>query len=948
MKSVKRKAKNGIRNTNYGLRTAVTVAIFAIVAIILPQVQSWAALPSLRAGAVSLNGTWECALGTGAEQAWTPQGQAGLTWNSTTVPSNNLDTTGANINNIQFAWARKDFTLTAQQAQRLAILYWELINFGASVYINGQFVGHNEPIGPFQVIIPPGTLQAGTNQIVMKVAGYAGLAKAASGKPLIPTGQLIAWGGLKEPAIREDVWIDFADTAYMKWILAIPDLANSQVTIRVTPDALNTVNNLSLDVTVRTWPGNQIFSQASGPVADLVPDPDPLGGTHSYLDVPMSGFQAWTHHTPNNLYTAEVQLKQGAQVLDSATIRFGMREIKTENGDYKMNGNTLWLRGTNTSNPNWGKPTLQQIHDHINNYYKAANVNAVRFHCLPPPKIFADAYDETGMLMLPEFPVTYNHQNFHFTAQEYAIFHQNCFTDAAGWVSRLWNHPSTVIWVLSNESRYDNAWERGPFRDFVLALDPTRPTMLAGASGGGANGTLDNCDVHSLGPALPEGQEIPGSASWQNTAGPNRTCTNTEYMNYANRDWRWTGDDDPANNNRSVLQLGSEITEGMRRNRLDCILWYGSFGKVSAPYSFMSPILASLELFDPSFETGAQVTTDLYLMNDTWTDTDLHVDLFLTSSDPEFEYDAAAFSNPVAQWSYNYIVPADSVTPVPVTWQTPLVRGNYWLTARATGSGISGNPVLSQRFLHVVKPAAIPATLTQKRFVVLGSDANAVAFFNAKGLTTSSSTANLDPHNDMVIIWNPVNLTAAEKQSASDLCTFADAGGNVVVLSMASWDWSALCDVQIGTRRSSRAFLYGGAQHAMLNGILPEFFTRWNSVNRRGLVANNDLDNLSGANEILWIYQPGDTVVAEVPAASGNGMILFSQLDIRNRLDNTRLEYDPVAERVMVNILKMVDSGIMAARRTHKYESLWRHAGGRVCLYQLWVMWLKRPCSQLL
>ena len=129
----------------------------------------------------------------------------------------------------------------------------------------------------------------------------------------------------------------------------------------------------------------------------------------------------------------------------------------------------------------------------------------------------------------------------------------------------------------------------------------------------------------------------------------------------------------------------------------------------------------------------------------------------------------------------------------------------------------------------------------------------------------------------------------------------------MVVLSTDSWDWSAVCDVSIGKRRSSRAFLYQGASHPMLDGIRPEFFTRWNCVRRRGLVANNNLEDLSGANEILWIFQLGDTVVAEVPAATGNGMILFSQLDIRERLDSRKAEYDPVAERVLVNLLRMLE-----------------------------------------
>ena len=462
------------------------------------------------------------------------------------------------------------------------------------------------------------------------------------------------------------------------------------------------------------------------------------------------------------------------------------------------------------------------------------------------------------------------------------------------------------MWVLSNESRYDHAWERGPFRDFVLALDPTRPTILAGASFGGAIGSEDSFDVHSLGPAQPEGQEIYSAASWQKTAGLTRTCSNTEYMNYANRNWRWTGDDSPDNIYWSTVQLGSEITEGMRRNRLDCILWYGSFGPSPGFRSFLSPVLASLDLFSPNYRTGARVTTDLYLINDSWDSTDLHVELLLTSRDPKFAYDSPAFSDPIAQWSYDVTVPEDTVTPMPVTWEAPSAPGSYWLTARATGPGVAGGPVLSQRFLHVVEPAAITEALTERTFVLLGSDANA-AFFGERGLATSSDTSSLDPNDDMVIIWDPANLTAEEKRSATALCRFADAGGHVVVLSTASWDWPALCAVQIGTRSSSRAFLYQGASHSMLAGIEPEFFTRWNCLRRRGLVASNDLDNLSGANEILWIYEPGNTVVAEVPAATGRGMILFSQLDIRDRLEDTEAEYDPVAERVLVNILRMLD-----------------------------------------
>jgi hypothetical protein len=50
------------------------------------------------------------------------------------------------------------------------------------------------------------------------------------------------------------------------------------------------------------------------------------------------------------------------------------------------------------------------------------------------------------------------------------------------------------MWVLSNESRLDNAWEEGPFQNFVNALDPTRPTLRTGTTG-----TKENYDVHACG-----------------------------------------------------------------------------------------------------------------------------------------------------------------------------------------------------------------------------------------------------------------------------------------------------------------------------------------------------------------------------------------------------------------------------------------------------------------
>ena len=205
-----------------------------------------AAMPALLASApgghegyrtrsISLNGPWQSAVGEGDEGAETPEGQARLTWQPVTLPGPFMPWSDDAVRNTAFVWARRTFDVTAEQARSLAVLRWNAISLGAAAFLNGRKVGQNDPIGPYQVIVPPGVLRAGGNEIVLKVAGTRGVQKSKSGYLLVPAGFANS-GGM--PAVTDDVWIDFADRAYLKWVLAIPDLAGSKVSFRVTPTAI--------------------------------------------------------------------------------------------------------------------------------------------------------------------------------------------------------------------------------------------------------------------------------------------------------------------------------------------------------------------------------------------------------------------------------------------------------------------------------------------------------------------------------------------------------------------------------------------------------------------------------------------------------------------------------------------------------------------------------------
>ncbi|MCX8155913.1 MAG: hypothetical protein N3J91_05595 [Verrucomicrobiae bacterium] len=891
-----------------------------ILGLLLPCLSLARESEGMRTNSLLLNGPWEFFVGQGHEGAEQPGNQSKFKWQPVVLPGPFLKWSAQAANETRYVWARRTFQLSPAQASQMAILRWNRIASGAEAFINGQKVGAHEPTGPYQVVVPPATLLPGENQIVLKIRGKAAVRKSRSGYELIPAGF-----GSGLPEVTDDVWLDFARGAYMKWVLALPEVQQQKVTFRVTPVGFEVMEELQIKVQVSSWPDGGRIGEGMGP-ARLIPTTDPLGGEHAYVQVPMPGCRPWTPEE-RQLYQARVILTRHGELLDEVTFRFGMREIRVENGNFRLNGRNLWLRGSNlVFEWDWGDTITGHTYDYLVTEAREMSMNSFRTHTRPPPRRWCDIGDEYGTLFLAEFPVLFNYQDFKFTPEEWEIWHRNCLLDAAGWMARLWNHPSVIIWVLSNESRGDEEWEKGPFQKFVRTLDPTRPTIRTGTSG-----TDDNFDVHACGNVTDteEGNLPPAIPGWIRQASQ-RTLTCTEYMNYFGHPrTQWTGVDDPVANALAVAQIGAEHTEAMRRARLDGIwpymyagwtrtrlaarvretgkgsaVWKGGFAapESAAWHSALSPVLASLDLFNPNHFTSQVVTNDLYLINDSWKDARLQLDFLMTRENPEYIPEASCLEHPIRTWRKEYFLPADTLEKVPFAWQLPEEEGSYWLTVRLTG--VPGRPVLSQRMVRAVRPPLVPEAARGKTFFLLGDDGTGRKYLHAKGLRVMETWDNLAPARDAVIIWNASRLTDVEKNKAPELLQFAAAGGQVLVLGTSSWNWRELCDVQLGKlQRFSRVFVHPAVQEHSFAQINPAWLIRWNGY--PGTVGLTPLagPGLTNAIRLLWAREPNTTLAAEVPTSRGNGRLLFIQLDLQRRLERSSPFYDPAAEQIFLHLL---------------------------------------------
>jgi glycosyl hydrolase family 2 len=883
--------------------------------------------------AVSLAGQWERLLEHGEVEVWKANVAATLgPWTPVDVPGSNLmrpeagqEPTAARelAKATKYVWIRRTFDVGEARASRDAVLKWGGIRFGASAWINGQLLGNHVPICPHTILLPRGTLKAGKNEIALRIPGWAGVPKSKSGYPLTPTGGATqSWGG-KGPAVFQDIWLEFYDRVYLKRVLAMPDVAAKSVTFRIAMDSIAAMPKaVELVVEIREAGGKDVLATETirvSPGGDKPPE--------TRITCKLSNPKLWTPETPH-LYEARLRAGIDGKPCDDVRFHFGMRQITIADGRFRLNSKPLWLRGSNLVNEwLWGDKFNDNVKQYIVDEARAMNLNVFRTHTQPPPTMWLDVADRHGMMIMAEMPLLYNHGDFKYTPDELEVLHKNAMLDAEGWITKLWNHPSVIMWVLVNESRRDRDWESGPYYRHAKAIDPTRPCMRTGDK---VVGTPDMVDVHTCFNVVrdAEGQLHLDMAKLMAKKDPKRPLTNTEYMNHM---WdpsnRWLGREKHPDMPLAYAGCAAEHTEAMRRLQFDCLLpymyagWTRLRGKniwrddyptpmAAALHSTMAPVLASLDMFDRNHVAGATVDVPLVLINETRDKVPATLDLIITPRDPLFVPDTEALAAAVWHESRELTFEANSIRTITAGIPVPKTEGTYYLAAVIRRKG--DTPVVSQRTLRAVNPHKHAASIKGRRVVVLGADTSIAAFLKRHQCTVVEGLTDGRVAGDVVLICDATKLTAAERQKVTGpLRAFAEAGGRIVVLDQTSWPWKELADCRIGLSEfkwrnpviCSRAHAEEGAEHAMLRDIPKDWLWRWNGL--PGEIVNEvilDSPAMKEGRKILWASRPTYTAALSVPI--GKGEILLSQLHIRRRLNPNGKAYDPVAERVLINLLR--------------------------------------------
>ena len=189
----------------------------------------------------------------------------------------------------------------------------------------------------------------------------------------------------------------------------------------------------------------------------------------------------WNGRKDPYLYCCEAEIVENGEVIDNVCSRFGCRTFKIdpENG-FILNGEEYPLRGVSRHQDRWGvgNALLPEHHEEDIDLICEVGATTIRLAHYQHDQYFYDLCDERGLVIWAEIPYISKHMSGG---------RENTVSQMKELVYQNYNHPSIVVWGLSNEisiggSDEDLLENHRILNDLVHEMDKTRLTTIAAVS----------------------------------------------------------------------------------------------------------------------------------------------------------------------------------------------------------------------------------------------------------------------------------------------------------------------------------------------------------------------------------------------------------------------------------------------------------------------------------
>ena len=360
-------------------------------------------LPATPAMRVSLNGWWkfnpvlpEIPTAISAAEA--------AKWKTIQVPGEWV-MQGFKVETNRFAGYFREFQVPKNWQGRRIKLRFDTVHSVAKVWVNGREVGgHEGGFVPFELDVTDAA-RPGKNMLVVgvKSESLSDVLASATQYATHPLGGItrkvtlfaVPQVNVAALAVTTEFDHDFKD-ATLKLRLEIANESDAEA--RSSSVVLKLQAPGGREVAIH--PAETKFP-AIGAHQTLVRD----------ISIPVIAPKQWDPEHPN-LYTVQVELRNGNAVEEQVSQRFGFRQVEVRGNQFFVNGHVVKLRGVcrHEVHPLLGRSLTPELWRRDAELYAAGNCNFIRTSHYPPAEEFLAACDEVGLMVECEAPLCWvNH-----------------------------------------------------------------------------------------------------------------------------------------------------------------------------------------------------------------------------------------------------------------------------------------------------------------------------------------------------------------------------------------------------------------------------------------------------------------------------------------------------------------------------------------------------------
>lgn len=243
-----------------------------------------------------------------------------------------------------------------------------------------------------------------------------------------------------------------------------PEISGSEAKVEIECYMTNHKPEQSLHYVIRDKEGNVVTETKS---------------SDTKVTLAIQNVHLWHGRKDPYLYTAEIALQSGETVLDSVSSRFGCRSFQIDpDRGFLLNGEEYPLRGVSRHQDRWGfgNALLPEHHREDMDLICEMGATTIRLAHYQHDQYFYDLCDERGMVVWAEIPYISKHM---------ATGRENTISQMKELIIQNYNHPSIVVWGLSNEITMSGEQDADLIEnhrilnDLVHEMDKTRLTTIA-------------------------------------------------------------------------------------------------------------------------------------------------------------------------------------------------------------------------------------------------------------------------------------------------------------------------------------------------------------------------------------------------------------------------------------------------------------------------------------